>query len=128
MKTKRCSDFVKTVWVSQSGRDVKFFDWPKMSLMFPLYFTHVNLEVRCPINQMMARWMARTAKFVVDFNGVKGSKMTMINFATSQEVDVFRKQYLGSDNWPISAVGIYARGSYGTEDEVYGKPAIVSIR
>ena len=77
---------------------------------------------------MMARWMARTAKFVVDFNGVKGSKMTMINFATSQEVDVFKKQYLGPDNWPISAVGNYARGSYGIDDEVFDNPPIVNIR
>ena len=77
---------------------------------------------------MMARWLARTSKFIVDFNGVKGSKMTLVNFATTQEVDVFRRQYLGSDHWPINLVGNYAEGSFGAIDEVYGNPPIVSIR
>ena len=54
--------------------------------------------------------------------------MTLINFATSQEVEVFKRQYLGADNWPVSLVGNYAKGSYGTEDEIYGNPPIINIR
>ena len=74
-------------------------------------------EVSCPINLLMARYMARTTRFISDYNGVRGSRMILKDFFRRDEIDIFTRHFL-EDNRPIGLVGEYGEGVAGIADEV----------
>lgn len=72
--------------------------------------------------------MIRTACFVKQFNGYKGTRMTLADFFTVDEILKFKQNYLEANGRPIGAVGTNADGSFGDDDEVEGYASIVYIR
>ena len=72
--------------------------------------------------------MVRTARFVKQFNGYKGTRLTLADFFTVDEILKFKQNYLEMNGRPIRAVGANAEGSFGDDDEVEGHANIVYIR
>ena len=72
--------------------------------------------------------MIKTASFIQEFNGVKGTAFVLADFFTTWEVLNLKNSYLQPNGRPIRAVGTYAPGSYGEDDEVEGRANIINIR
>ena len=72
--------------------------------------------------------MIRTAWFVKEFNGYKGTRMTLADFFTSSEILNLKQNYLDANGRPINSVGSHASGSYGDVDEVEENADIVHLR
>lgn len=85
-------------------------------------------DTNCPINVLFAQFMMRTAGFIKEYNGYKGSRLVMADFFTTDEIIRFRQSYLQENGRPIRSVGQYAVGSYGDEDEVEGNAHAVHFR
>ena len=75
-------------------------------------------DVSCPINLIMARFMTRTAKFVADYNGTKGTRLILKDFFDSEEINFYTKKFVDSERKPIAAIGEFGEGIIGPEDEV----------
>ena len=79
-----------------------------------------HLDISCPINVIFAKLMTRTLQFCKDFNGLKGSRMILIDFFTVREVEVYSNAFLRDNRTrTIAAVGTHAHGVFGTDDEFY---------
>ena len=72
--------------------------------------------------------MIRTAWFAKEFNGYKGTRLTLADFFTSSEILNFKHNYLDANGRPINSVGSHASGSYGDVDEVEENADIVHLR
>ena len=72
--------------------------------------------------------MIRTAWFVKEFNGYKGTRMTLADFFTSSEILNLKQNYLDANGRPINSVGSHASGSYGDVDEIEENADIVHLR
>lgn len=72
--------------------------------------------------------MIKTASFIQEFNGVKGTAFVLADFFTTWEVLNLKNSYLQPNGRPIRAVGTSAPGSYGEDDEVEGRANIINIR
>ena len=62
--------------------------------------------------------MTRTAKFAVDYNGTKGTRLILKDFFDSEEISFYTKKFLDGENKPIGAVGEFGEGVIGPYDEV----------
>ena len=73
--------------------------------------------------------MTRSLQFVKDFNGVKGSRLTMMDLFTQTEIEVFKEKFLRNGNTDtIAAVGTRGEGVFGTTDEIYDDANPTSFR
>ena len=64
--------------------------------------------------------MTRTLQFVKEFNGTLGSKLIMMDFFSTREIDVYKNVFLRDNRTrTIAAVGYFGNGVFGTEDEIY---------
>ena len=72
-------------------------------------------EVSCPINVIMAKYMTRTARFLANYNGLRGSRLILRDFFLREEIDVFTRHFLDG-NKPIASVGDYGDGVIGVGD------------
>ena len=77
---------------------------------------------------MFARFLVRMATFVKEFNGIKGSRLVLTDFATEKEVCILKRDYLNTANRPNNLLTNFAMGSYGPGDEVYDDVTILQIR
>ena len=48
-------------------------------------------QVDCPVNLLFSRFLVRTCKFCRDFNGIKGTRLALIDFATTKEVSIYNR-------------------------------------
>ena len=74
-------------------------------------------DVDCPINRTMARFMARTAKFVTDYNAIRGSRLVLRDFFLKDEIELFTRKFL-ENNKPITALGDHGEGVIGIQDQI----------
>ena len=72
--------------------------------------------------------MVRVAKFLVEYNGAKGSRLIMLDFFTHSELTTFTRNFLGPHRRPINAVGMSARVVFGIDDEIIHNPVRTGIR
>ena len=64
--------------------------------------------------------MTRTLQFIKDFNGILGSRMTMMDFYNQKEIDVYKNAFLRDNRTrTIAAVGYHGCGVFGIQDEIY---------
>ena len=75
-------------------------------------------DVSCPVNALMAKFMTRTAKFAVDYNGTKGTRLILKDFFDGDEISFYTKKFLDDENRPIATVGEFGEGVIGPNDEV----------
>ena len=72
--------------------------------------------------------MIRTASFIKEYNGSKGTRLNLADFFTVDEILNFKHNYLEANGRPIRAIGAHAEGAYGEADEVEGNASTVYIR
>lgn len=88
-----------------------------------------NYDTSCPINIIFARFMARSLQFIKEFNGIKHSRMKLIDLFTPKEVEVFTNSFLRDNQTrTIAAVGTRGDGVFGIEDELYHNATSTSFR
>ena len=85
------------------------------------------LDTACPINVKFAQFMARSCKFIKDYNGAKGSRLVLTDFFAVSEVNTFRRYFLNQGR-PIASVGQTARGCIGILDEINDDPFVNTFR
>lgn len=74
----------------------------------------------CPINVVFAKLMTRSLQFVKEYNGLRGSRLILVDFFTPREVEVYRNGFLRDNRTrTIAAVGYSGHGVYGIGDEIY---------
>ena len=99
-------------------------------------FSHIFMSFYVPfkfsrtfqIQPVPFKFMIRTAWFVKEFNGYKGTRMTLADFFTSSEILNLKQNYLDANGRPTSSVGSHASGSYGDVDEIEENADIVHLR
>ena len=73
--------------------------------------------------------MTRSLQFIKEFNGLKHSRMMMIDLFTSKEIEVFTNSFLRDNRTrTIAAVGSRGHGVLGIEDELYHDASPISFR
>ena len=88
-----------------------------------------NYDIGCPINIIFAKFMTRSLQFIKEFNGLKHSRMMMIDLFTSKEIEVFTNSFLRDNRTrTIAAVGSRGHGVLGIEDELYHDASPISFR
>ena len=64
--------------------------------------------------------MTRSLQFIKEYNGLRGSRMILVDFYTPREVEVYRNAFLRDNRTrTIAAVGHGGQGVYGIGDEIY---------
>ena len=71
--------------------------------------------------------MARSCKFLKDYNGAKGSRLVLTDLFAVSEVNTFRRHFLDNGR-PIATVGLTTRGNIGILDEINDDPIMTTYR